>query len=617
MKKLSSIILFILVLTSVQSVKAQCQAGYTYLVTGGMVQFSDSSNGTSGAVGYFWDFGNGDTANIANPSPPLVNGSYNVCLTITDSICTNTLCDTVVVGCTANFTYTDNGAGSFSFVNMSTGGFVSETWDFGDGQSFTPPTYPIVHNYSTDGVYTVTVSIWDSLTQCNNSTNQTITVVGASSCGTPNFTYIDNTDGNASFFNSSTNASNYTWDFGNGNTSTQVNPTFYYQPAGTYFVCLTINDSCNNVFCDSVIVTDTSGTACLGAASFTFIDNGGGNISFNNTSANTVSSFWTFGDGGTSLSYSPNNTYSTDGNYLVVLTVTDSNACISTISQMVSVSGALNVCSMASFVTTDNGSGLWSFSSTSSGSPTSYVWDFGDGTQTSGQSPNHLYNVDGIYVVVLTVFDSILGCSNSTNSIITISGATGGSPCNSAFVVIYDTASTNVLVYNTSTGINITYDWSFGDGNFSTLQNPNYTYSGNGPYGLCLTVDNGSGCISTYCDSIFGGGTVMKQTGFSISVITLILTSINDNVIIDTKLDIFPNPVNDELTINFEIKKASSVDIYATDLLGNVVANVVNQKNIEGVQQVKWNTKSIPNGVYLLNVKTKKSIQVRKVVVSK
>lgn len=67
----------------------------------------------------------------------------------------------------------------------------------------------------------------------------------------------------ASFFNSSTEAENYYWDFGDGNTSTEVNPSRTYAEPGVYMVCLTASDECEDEVCYPVVVEGSDQPICL------------------------------------------------------------------------------------------------------------------------------------------------------------------------------------------------------------------------------------------------------------------------------------------------------------------------------------------------------------------
>lgn len=122
----------------------------------------------------------------------------------------------------------------------------------------------------------------------------------------------------------------------------------------------------------------------------------------------------------------------------------------------------------------------------------------------------------------------------------------------------------NVVITDLSFGNPMTYLWDFGDGGTSTLQSPSHTYTGNGPYNLCLTITNGS-CSDTYCDSVSvdSNGIVMKQgPGFTLHVgnynpsASILANSNTMNTI-----RVYPNPSSDILYIDSEYK-IRSVRLY-------------------------------------------------------
>ena len=354
-------------------------------------------------------------------------------------------------------------------------------------------------------------------------------------------------------------------------------------------------------------------------SSFTYLDNGAGDISFTNTSSTTssVNYSWDFGDGNTSQSLSPNHTYSTNGHYMACLTIADSLGCSDVFCDTISVSGAAPCNLVANFTSVDNGNGNYSFTSASPSSLTHH-WNFGDGITSSSYNPNHTYLANGTFVASLFITDS----SNSTcydygSAIISVSGVSNPVPCNAAFVVNPD-SSGNVIVYNTSTGTNITYFWDFGDGNTSTLAHPNYTYSTAGPFGLCLTIDDGNGCSDTYCDTIDSGGIVLKG-GFTINVVdpTGVATGIENQIEMISELNTYPNPVRNILSIELNLVEQTQVEIFATDLLGNMVSIITNKNMNSGMNKLQWNTNEVPNGLYLLNIKSNNSVKVKKIVISK
>ncbi|MBL4669808.1 MAG: PKD domain-containing protein [Flavobacteriales bacterium] len=378
----------------------------------------------------------------------------------------------------------------------------------------------------------------------------------------------------------------------------------------------------------SVIGINTASAQCT--ASFTSTDNGAGNFSFASTSTSPGASLyyvWEFGDGNYGSTQNPNHTYTASGAYTVCLTINDTifgGTCISTHCDSVIVTGVGTPCNIiAGFTSVDNGNGNYSFTNTSTGNYDSYFWNFGDGTTSSlWNINNHTYSANGTFVVELVMYDS-----NNTTCIdyfiqtIQVNGISSPVVCNSAFVIYPDSSGNgDVIVFNTSSGTNSTYFWNFGDGNTSSSQYPNYTYTTSGPFNLCLTIADSSSlghCTSTYCDSVSNGGRVFKQGGFNLNIQAPIVTGIENEIETVSELKVYPNPVRNNLTLEFTLIESSSVEVILTDLLGNKVAIVAAENMNLGSNKVNYNVSDISNGIYLLNIKTDNSLQVKKIVVNK
>lgn len=124
------------------------------------------------------------------------------------------------------------------------------------------------------------------------------------------------TDLTVTFKNQSTNALSYSWDFGNGQTSTLTNPTITYSAAGTYPVHLTaFRGEKKDTYKQSVFVSYKQPTA-----SFTYTTAHPLKVVLNNTSSNATSYVWDFGDGYTSTEQNPTHKYDGIGVYKVQLT---------------------------------------------------------------------------------------------------------------------------------------------------------------------------------------------------------------------------------------------------------------------------------------------------------
>lgn len=148
-------------------------ASYSFADVGLAVNFTDMS---ASATSWLWDFGDGNTSTMQNPVHTYAtDGSYTVCLTVTDACGTDSTCMTVTVSsCTsgAAYSFVDNGF-TVDFTDVSvTNGTTTWAWDFGDGNTSTLQNPS--HTYAANGTYTVCLTITDS---CGtDSTCQSVTV---------------------------------------------------------------------------------------------------------------------------------------------------------------------------------------------------------------------------------------------------------------------------------------------------------------------------------------------------------------------------------------------------------------------------------------------------------
>lgn len=438
------------------------------------------------------------------------------------------------------------------------------------------------------------------------------------------FNYVDN--GNGVITLQSTSDSIYTvwWQVDSNFIAYSENYTITL-PNGTYEVCMFIEDSatsCLNSTCQTITVNN-SVVSCQ--ASISYIDNGNGNITFiNNSVAGSGASYgWIFGDGNTSNIENPTHTYTSSGTYFVEFAVMDTN-CIDSafLSVTVNINTSCTVVPMFNYVDDGNGTFIFTDASTTSSGFMFGTWFFGDGamgyTNEINNSILHTYAADGIYVVVLEAYDSLDNCTAFYTQTIVVNGVGSPVACNAAFVMFPDSISNNsFVVVNSSTGSNLTYFWDFGDGNTSTLAYPNYTYATAGPFQLCLTVSDGSGCTSTYCDSISVGGIILKQGGFTINVISPSSTLVVDDVANFSGVNVYPNPVKELLNIEMNLVKNATVELFVADITGKVVAQLANSENQVGKRNYQWNVDGLQNGIYLLNIKSDNILQVKKVMINR
>ena len=150
------------------------------------------------------------------------------------------------------------------------------------------------------------------------------------------------------------------------------------------------------------------------------------------------------------------------------------------------------------------------FTDESTGDPTEWQWDFGDGNTSTEGNPMHTYSSEGTYDVELMVSNEEGSDSESKTNYITVN-AVGEAP-----VAVFTANQTSIEEGGTiefadqSLNNPTSWSWDFGDGNASTEQNPAHSYSSEGNYTVELTVENGYGSDTetktNYIEVSSGGG---------------------------------------------------------------------------------------------------------------
>lgn len=288
----------------------------------------------------------------------------------------------------------------------------SVNWNFGDGSGDHRQVvnYDTTHYFSAAGAYNVYLldSLFGWTMVCSSDT--TIALGQAPNAA---FNYSAN-DLTLNFNNFSSNAAtSWTWHFGDGTTSTLHHPTHTYPSAGTYTVCLVATSWCgSDSTCQTITVTCPAPVAAFTSSMSNL------NANFTDQSTGNPSSWlWVFGDGDSSTVQHPSHNYPAPGNYLVCLKTF--NACgFDSSWYWLTV-----VCPRpaADFTYVVNGVDV-AFTDASTGNPTGFVWDFGDGINSSLQNPSHAYAHPGIYVVCLVSSSDCGQDSLCTNVEITATG---------------------------------------------------------------------------------------------------------------------------------------------------------------------------------------------------
>ena len=248
---------------------AQANGPYS-AITGSAIDFSSAgSSDTDGTIdSYTWNFGDGNESSDPNPSHTYADpGTYTVTLTVTDndgdSDSDSTTASVEDDQQPGNEPPTANANGPYSAITGSAidfssagssdtdGTIASYAWNFGDGNDSSDPNPS--HTYADPGIYTVTLTVTDNDGD-SDSDSATATVEDDQQPGNEPPTAnangpYDGMAGEAVSFTSAgsndpeNSALTYTWDFGDGNGSTEANPTHTYDAPDVYDVSLTVADA--------------------------------------------------------------------------------------------------------------------------------------------------------------------------------------------------------------------------------------------------------------------------------------------------------------------------------------------------------------------------------------
>lgn len=303
------------------------------------------------------------------------------------------------------------------------------------------------------------------------------------------------------FENRSRGGVQYLWDFRDGNFSTDSNIIHTFTAAGTYDVMLVIVDSTSCDFSDTAYVTVTviNDTVEAGfSITRNIINCDSMMVTLTNTSFGGKDFFWDFGDGNTSTQFSPVHLYTTPGTYTITLIVEDTATC----NKRDTVSGVVifppPVVADMAVDTVEGCIPLTVSFSHSSSAGANIGWDFGDGNTSFQNAPSHTYTVPGTYTV--THYATDLASCNIIDSVTIDITAHPLPVADFSYNPTFTSPKEIVNFMNLSTGA-MSYLWSFGDGDTSTLEHPTHAYDDQGDYLVCLYVTNQYGCEDSICQT--------------------------------------------------------------------------------------------------------------------
>jgi PKD repeat protein len=472
------------------------------------VAFTDASTGRP--TSWSWDFGDGSGSTTQNPAHTYTKaGTYAVTLTVRNAYGSDseTKAGFVTAGSqpAADFT-ADPRVGTapltVKFTDLSTGGPTSWSWTFGDGTTSTEQNP--VHVYALEGGYDVTLTV--SSSYGTDTVKKTATVDGTCVAGATGYITVGRApvaDFSASpttgapplavaFTDRSTGSpTTWSWNFGDGGTSTNTNPTHTYATAGVYAITLTATNSFGT---DTATRTDYIHVGMGPVADFGATPQSGNlplAVTFQDMSTGNPATWaWNFGDGAISTEQSPSHAYMKAGTYTVRLTVANAFGTSTKIRTDLITTGTAPTADFTSGARTGVVPLAVAFTDASKGRPTSWSWDFGDGSSSTLQNPVHTFTRAGIYSVTLTVRNAYGSDTATKAGFVTAGGKpTADFTANERIGV----APFTVMFNDLSTGNPTSWKWDFGDGTTSTEQNPVHVYEHEGAYDVTLTVSNSYG----------------------------------------------------------------------------------------------------------------------------
>ena len=469
---------------------------------GNDIQFLNNSSINTGTItSWQWNFNDG-TSSTQNAPSHIYNspGSYNVNLTATSNfgcqananLSANVFPNPVAAFTTANVCYGSN----TQLVNQSTihgGGNLYNNWIYSDGDSSS--SYNPMHTFPAAGNYNVKLMVTSS-NGCIDQVSQNLDVYHLPMA---RFAAPNNCSGTPiPFSNQSTsqdgNITAFLWGFGDGNFSFDENPVHQYSDTGAFNVDLITISSlgCAGNYSDTLSIFSHPSVAiqmnnsCVGAP-----------IQFNSTSNQSggVSYSWSLGNVYTTTAPSFNYAFNAPGTYTVSLVATSASGCSGTKTDQLNVYPNPVAAFSGSEVCLSSQTIFNNQSIISTGTVSSYTWNFGDNQQSVQNNPSHTYSSPGVFNAILTA-TSNHGClANITRQVIVhpnptvnfSAGMQGCRPVNAGF-------SENTSI---SSGTVAGRLWNFGDGEISTDTNPHHIYDQSGTYDVTLTVVSDFGCMAS------------------------------------------------------------------------------------------------------------------------
>ncbi len=381
-------------------------------------------------------------------------------------------------------------------------GTLTYKWTFGDGTTST--TEDPTHTYADDGAYWVTVTVTDDDDYTDSITERVVVANLA-----PVITSVTAPSGSSgtdlAFSVTATDVPSdtlsYAWDFGDGDTSDEQDPTHSYAADGIYDVTVTVSDEDGGETSETHTVVIGTSDPTIDSSSFPSGDEGSDlafSASATDPAGGTLTYSWDFGDGTTGSGASVTHAYADDGDYDATLTVTTASGGEATTTATVEVA---NVAPTIDSLTTPDGEannavGLSASASDPGDDTLTYSWDFGDGTTGSGASVSKTWTSQGDYTVTLTVSDEDGGETVQTRTV-TIDPDPSANTAPEVELDDFTGTEGSAVTFDADVtdaqGDSYTLLWNFGDGTLAYGDTPDHTYDDDGTWTVTVTATDAQG----------------------------------------------------------------------------------------------------------------------------
>lgn len=429
------------------------------------------------------------------------------------------------------------------------------------------------------------------------------------------------------------------WNFGDGSSSSGKEAIHVFQSPGSYEVCASVDDLCESRICKTVTIT------CDQPSPDWQVVKNGLSVQFTPNTQAVVLHYWTFGDGNESTSNAPSHIYSQTGSYEVCLRQT--NGCLAA-----TLCRQIMVCELPQVSLSPHINGRTITFSGDLNSVVSASWSFGDGSGSSDLQPTHIFESEGIYSIT-AIFKNACGEAITRDYPVQIVCPKPISEFNISADELHVTTSAAEVP-------NSVYQWNFGGG-MASGQSTTFAFATEGSYTICLTVSNQCG-VSTACREVtvcqrplisfeveieetsvifvaqasntttlnwtLGDGSQFQGTSLThdfaepgsyeiclegtntcysakvCQLVNIVITGLPEM----QSLNPYPNPCSGKFEIEFGNEMPDEVELISVS--GQILKMGTSQITLKTQVDIS----SYPDGVYLLKIRSGKSILVHRVV---